>query len=73
LLCCPLALGDLFHKGGIFVREVIMALLAGFVLGVIFCRLKLPVPAPPTLAGVMGIVGIFLGYIVATKMLGWGK
>lgn len=54
-------------------REVLLALLTGFLLGIIFCRLKLPVPAPPTLAGVMGIIGIFLGYIVATRIFGWGE
>ncbi|MTI83562.1 MAG: XapX domain-containing protein [Firmicutes bacterium] len=53
-------------------RDVILALLTGFVLGLIFCRLKLPVPAPPSLAGVMGIVGIFLGYVAATRIFGWG-
>jgi len=41
--------------------EVLLALLAGFILGMIFCAIKLPLPAPPALAGVMGIVGIFLG------------
>lgn len=41
--------------------EVFLALLAGFILGMIFCAIKLPLPAPPALAGVMGIVGIFLG------------
>lgn len=49
-----------------------MALFTGFVMGMIFCRLSLPVPAPPTLAGVMGIVGIFLGYIAGVKWFGWG-
>lgn len=54
-------------------RELILSLVTGFVLGLIFCRLRLPVPAPPTLAGVMGILGIFLGYVVATKFWGWGE
>jgi len=31
--------------------------------------LKLPVPAPQTLAGVMGIVGLFLGYVVVKMFL----
>ncbi|EGA64530.1 XapX domain-containing protein [Vibrio brasiliensis] len=41
--------------------EVILATLAGFVVGVLFSAIKLPVPAPPVLAGVMGIVGVYLG------------
>lgn len=50
-------------------REVILATLAGFAMGFIFAKIKLPVPAPPTLAGVMGIVGMFLGYMAATRWL----
>ncbi len=53
-------------------REVVLTTLTGFVVGLIFARLKLPIPAPPGLAGVMGIVGIFLGYIVAER-LGLGR
>jgi len=40
---------------------VLLALLAGFLVGVVFTAVKLPLPAPPALAGIMGIVGIFLG------------
>jgi XapX domain-containing protein len=54
------------------VREIILAVLTGFVVGMIFAKLKLPIPAPPTLAGVLGIVGLFLGYLVGTR-LGWGQ
>lgn len=41
--------------------EVVLATLAGFVVGVLFSAIKLPVPAPPVLSGVMGIVGVYLG------------
>lgn len=53
-------------------KEVLLALIAGFILGLAFAKLKLPIPAPPTLAGVMGIIGIFLGYMAALKIFGWG-
>ena len=53
-------------------REVILTTLTGFIVGLLFARLRLPIPAPPNLAGVMGIVGILLGYLAATK-LGIGK
>ncbi len=33
----------------------------GIVVGLVFSILKLPLPAPPVLAGILGIVGIFLG------------
>ena len=51
-------------------REIILAVFTGFLVGMIFAKLKLPIPAPPTLAGVLGIVGLFLGYLVGTR-LGW--
>ncbi|QEK11258.1 DUF1427 family protein [Crassaminicella thermophila] len=39
----------------------IIALLIGIITGGIFTFAKLPLPAPPTIAGISGIVGIFLG------------
>lgn len=44
--------------------ELLKALLTGFICGSVFSLLKLPIPAPPVLAGIMGIIGIFIGYIV---------
>jgi XapX domain-containing protein len=43
------------------IREI-EALAVGIAVGFLFSRLGLPVPAPPVLAGVLGIVGIWLGY-----------
>ena len=45
-------------------NTILLALLAGFILGATFTLLKLPIPAPPTLAGVAGIIGIYLGYLL---------
>ncbi|MGI9275339.1 MAG: XapX domain-containing protein [Endozoicomonas sp.] len=42
--------------------EVFLAMLTGFIVGVIFSMFRLPIPAPPVLAGVMGIVGVYLGH-----------
>jgi len=53
-------------------REVLLTTATGFLVGLIFARLQLPIPAPPTLAGVMGVVGLFLGYLLAVK-LGWTR
>ena len=39
-----------------------LALLTGLFAGALFAFLNIPIPAPPELAGIMGIVGIFLGY-----------
>lgn len=49
-------------------KEIIMSVIAGMIIGIVFKGLKLPLPAPPVLAGVMGIVGVYLGGIVATHI-----
>lgn len=41
--------------------EILAALTTGIIVGVVFSFLKLPLPAPPVLAGIMGILGIYLG------------
>jgi XapX domain-containing protein len=45
-------------------KEVLLSLLVGSVTGAAFALLKLPVPAPANLAGVMGILGLFIGYMI---------
>ncbi|ERG68444.1 DUF1427 family protein [Exiguobacterium sp. SH3S2] len=42
-------------------QEILLSLLAGLICGMIFTALKLPLPAPPVLPGVIGIFGVFLG------------
>ncbi|HCQ33726.1 MAG TPA: XapX domain protein [Verrucomicrobiales bacterium] len=41
--------------------EILLAFAVGILVGIIFSACKLPVPAPPALAGVVGIAGIYLG------------
>ncbi|MYL34392.1 DUF1427 family protein [Pontibacillus yanchengensis] len=43
------------------VREALLALLAGIVIGIVFKLIKLPLPAPPVLAGVLGVAGVYVG------------
>jgi XapX domain-containing protein len=45
-------------------RDLILALVTGTIMGGIFSLMRLPVPAPQSLAGVVGILGIFLGYLL---------
>lgn len=52
-------------------KEVILALLAGIIVGIVFKAIRLPLPAPPMLAGVMGIFGIYIGGMIATKVFEW--
>jgi XapX domain-containing protein len=40
----------------------VLALTTGLIAGGIFRFLHVPIPAPPTLPGLLGIVGLFLGY-----------
>ncbi|ARK29069.1 XapX domain-containing protein [Halalkalibacter krulwichiae] len=46
-------------------KEVILSLFAGIIIGIVFKFLKLPLPAPPVLAGVIGIVGVYSGGLIA--------
>lgn len=42
-------------------KITLLALITGVITGIIFSFLKLPLPAPPALPGIAGIVGIFAG------------
>jgi len=59
--------------GGGPLKDMIMAPVVGLIVGVIFRMLKLPLPAPPVLPGILGIVGIFLGGLLADRLLVWWK
>lgn len=48
-----------------------IALLTGFIAGAAFAAVGVPIPAPPTITGVLGIAGIYLGYR-AVEYLGVG-
>lgn len=55
------------YKKGIIImmiKEILLSLISGVLVGAIFAAIKLPIPAPQTFAGVMGIAGIFLGYLL---------
>ncbi|MBI2121857.1 MAG: DUF1427 family protein [Candidatus Sungbacteria bacterium] len=43
---------------------LIKSLATGFITGLVFAFFRLPIPAPGVLAGVVGIVGIYLGYVL---------
>jgi XapX domain-containing protein len=50
-------------------KDIILALISGLIMGGIFSLIKLPIPAPSNFAGVMGIVGIFLGYLLVKLVI----
>lgn len=45
-------------------KEIFLALLTEVVCGLVFRAVNLPIPAPPVLSGIVGIVEIFIGYKV---------
>ncbi|MBB6452395.1 XapX domain-containing protein [Salirhabdus euzebyi] len=54
-------------------KEIILSLIAGVFVGVLFKIIRLPLPAPPVLTGVIGIFGVYLGGVLvdwASKYFG---
>ena len=49
-------------------KEVFLTTLTGAGVGAVFALFKLPVPAPQVFAGLMGIVGLWAGYAIVTKV-----
>ncbi|OPJ54815.1 DUF1427 family protein [Alkalithermobacter paradoxus] len=47
----------------------IKATVAGAILGAIFQKMKLPLPAPPVFPGVVGILGVLIGSKIAELFL----
>lgn len=43
----------------------IKSLIAGSILGATFALMNLPIPAPPVFAGVLGVIGVWIGYQLA--------
>ena len=50
------------RRGRMTTTQIVLALLTGLIAGAAFAAIEVPIPAPPSLPGVMGIVGIYLGY-----------
>lgn len=48
--------------------EALASLGVGAALGAAFCFTGLPIPAPPTVAGIVGVVGVWLGYTMAQSL-----
>lgn len=44
--------------------QVVLSFVTGMFLGGIYTLLKLPLPAPTAFAGIMGILGVYAGYLV---------
>ena len=44
--------------------EILKALFAGITVGIFFSLFRLPIPAPTVLAGVLGVFGVYIGYLI---------
>lgn len=42
-------------------KELILSLVAGIIVGAIFKLFKLPIPAPPVFSAVVGVFGVYFG------------
>ncbi|KAF1043867.1 MAG: hypothetical protein GAK35_02015 [Herbaspirillum frisingense] len=51
-------------------KEYALALGGGMFVGVLFGWLKLPLPTPPTLIGITGAFGIYLGSVLLRYFYG---
>ncbi len=49
--------------------DVLISTVTGLLVGILFTAIKLPIPGPPTLAAVMGVVGIYLGMHVCHLLI----
>lgn len=46
------------------IRELIKSFVVGAITGAVFSFFSLPIPAPTVLAGIFGIFGIYIGYVL---------
>lgn len=48
-------------------KEAAIALIAGLPIGFLYAKMKLPAPAPINIVGVLGILGITVGYMLGKR------
>ncbi len=47
----------------------LLSLLTGIAVGIIFRLFRLPIPAPAVIEGIMGVVGLWVGFEVGSVVL----
>jgi XapX domain-containing protein len=50
-------------------KEIFLTTAVGAAVGTVFSIFKLPIPAPPVFAGLMGIVGLWIGYGLVQRFI----
>ena len=48
--------------------DYLLPLLTGLICGLVFGLIRLPIPAPTALPGILGIIGIWLGFTLLGLM-----
>ena len=46
------------------IKDLIKSFIVGVLTGAVFSFFSLPIPAPTALAGILGILGIYVGYMI---------
>lgn len=49
--------------------DILLATLAGVIIGAVFTLIKLPIPAPPVLSGCMAVFGVWAGHHLVLQLL----
>ena len=60
--------GERTSNKGKKMKDIVLSTLTGSACGIVFALLKLPVPAPPVISGLMGIVGLWAGYTLISNL-----
>lgn len=47
----------------------LLPLITGAIVGAVFSAFRLPIPAPHVIEGVLGIIGIFIGYKIVAGIM----
>lgn len=50
-------------------KDIFLTTAVGAITGAVFSIFKLPIPAPPVFAGLMGIVGLWIGYAIVARFI----
>lgn len=50
-------------------KDILLTTTVGAITGAVFSAFKLPIPAPPVFAGLMGIVGLWIGYAIVARII----
>jgi XapX domain-containing protein len=53
-----------------FILQSLASMGTGIIVGLLFAWIRLPVPAPPSISAVFGILGITVGYLLFKHFFG---